>query len=172
MKKYPASIIVLHWLTVILVAIVAYKGFHLEDYEFNAANFSKFRNHALLGILILIITLVRFYLIKKHQNNLPQLHYYSNFHRLVVNAVHAMIYTLLILIPIVGFLNVLQTGAFGYCFGKEFPEGAQLNDTLHEMHEILAWFLFFLIAAHVLGVLMYMIKTKEKLIKRMCLLAK
>jgi cytochrome b561 len=135
MKKYPASIIVLHWLTVLLIAWVAFMGFGLEDYEFNAENFSRFRNHALMGMLILIITLIRLFLLRKHKDRLPQLNYYSNFHKFTVNAVHTLMYLLLIFIPIAGFINVYQTGAFGFCFGKPFPEGAQLSETLHEIHE-------------------------------------
>jgi cytochrome b561 len=171
-QKYPHFMIALHWLTFILVVIVAYMGFQLENYEFNEANFSHFRTHALLGALIMIITLIRMYYKRKNLDKIPQIDYYSEGHKKMVNGVHLLMYLLLILIPITGLINIYQTGTFGVCFGKTFPQGAQLSDSLHEIHESLVYFLFVLIAAHVGGVFVYMMKTKENLLKRMCILAK
>ncbi len=172
MKKYPAPLIILHWLTVLLVALVAFMGYRLEDVEFSAENFVYFRNHALAGMLIFLVTLVRMFFKRKYKEQLPTLNYYSDLHKMTVNGVHFLIYLMLLLIPLTGFINVYQTGAFGFCFGKPFPDGAQLSEFWHETHEFFIKILFVSVAAHVAGVFAYSFKNKEKLLKRMCLFSK
>ncbi len=172
MEKYPAPLIIIHWLTFILVLLVAYLGLQLENYEFNAENFSHFRNHALIGVSIAVLTIIRLFLKKKYSDDIPDLDYSSSFHASVVNIVHGIIYLLLVIVPLIGFVNVYQTGAFVYDLGGPFPEGATFNDTLHEIHETLAFVLFALIGMHVVGIFMYSVKNKTNLLKRMCLLIK
>ena len=176
MKKYPASMIIAHWVTVILLVINAYMGLQLEKLEetkgLTPETFGNFKVHALIGALILFITLYRMYVKRKNLDKLPQLQYYSETHKKVVNGVHAAMYFLLILIPLVGMINMYQAGVFGVCFGKEFPQNPALSHTLHEIHEFLAKLLLVLVIAHVGGVFMYISKTKENILKRMCLLAK
>ena len=176
MKKYPASMIIAHWLTVILLIVNAYMGLKLEELEktrgLTPETFGNFKTHALIGALILLITLFRMFIKRKNAGRLPQLQYYSEGHKKIVNTVHALMYLLLILIPIVGMLNMYQAGVFGVCFGKEFPENATLSHTLHEIHELLVKLLLVLVIAHVAGVIRYILKTKENIFKRMCLLAK
>jgi len=176
MKKYPPFVIIAHWLTVILLVVNVYMGFKLEDLAesqgLTEATFGNFRTHALVGMLILLITLARMYVKRKHKDELPQLQYYGETHKKIVNLVHALMYLMLILIPITGLINVYQSGVFGVCFGKPFPENAALSETWHEIHEFLVKILLVLVAAHVAGVFMYIAKTKENILKRMCLLAK
>jgi len=168
-KKYPFSIILIHWLTVILFAIIFYVGITMEEYEFNEANMNRYRTHALLGMLLMIVTLVRIVIKRKNMDNLPvEISYYSSAHRTFVNAVQWLIYLLLIFAPLVGFVMVYQTGALSYDLGGPFPEGAHFNEYLVKLHEVLVFSLLALVLIHVAGVLTYSMKNNENLIKRMC----
>ena len=171
--KYPKSMIIIHWLTVILLATEFIAGLTMEDYKFNAENFNRYRFHALLGVAIMIITIIRIIIKNKHKNNLPEaIKYYSPAHKIMVESVLKLIVLLLIVAPIVGFVMVYQTGALQYDLGGPFPEGAKFNETLELTHKILVYLLGGLVFLHVAGVILYKIKTGENLIKRMCLLIK
>jgi len=173
MKKYPKSLILLHWLTLILFITVFLLGLSMEKYEFNAENFNHYRAHALLGMLIMILTLIRLFIKQKHKNNLPsEIEYYSNGHKFFVKSVQNLIYLLLIITPLAGFMMVYQTGALQYDLGGPFPEGAKFDEGMKILHKSLVLTLVGLIVIHVTGIVVYKIKTGENLLKRMCMLVK
>ncbi len=172
-KKYPKLLIMFHWLTVVLVALEIYKGLTMEEFEFNEANFHLYKSHALLGVLIMIVTIIRFFVKRKYAGKLPaEINYYSNGHKMFVNTVLNLIYFLLITAPIVGFVMVYQTGTLGYCSGGDFPTDVHFNETLETIHKLMFITLGGLIFMHVSGVIMYKIKTGENLLRRMCMLIK
>jgi len=172
-SKYPTGMIIIHWLTFLLAAVVFYIGTTFENYEFNEANMNRYRAHALLGVSIMILTLIRVIIKRKNIDNLPvEITYYSSLHRRFVNLVHRLMYLLLIFTPLVGFIMVYQTGALSYDLGGPFPEGAHFDENLETLHKILVFSLLALVVVHISGVIMYNLKTKENLIKRMCLLMK
>ncbi len=171
-KKYPKSLIFIHWFTVLLLAVQIILGMTVEDKEFGPKDFNWFRAHALLGMFILLLTIIRIYLKNKHRDEIPAIDYYSSFHKLLVNGVHGLMYLLLIVMPIQGFIMVYKTGALQYDLGGPFPEGAKLDKNLTEVHETFYYILLVLILMHVAGIILYKIKTGENLLKRMCLLSK
>jgi cytochrome b561 len=170
-KKYPKSMIILHWLTFFLFILVFYRGTLLDDLDFTEANMNTFRVHAIPGMLLLVLTLIRIFVKNKNKNNVPEeIAYYSPSHKIMVNVATKLIYTLLILTPLVGFVMVFKTGAFSYDIGGAFPEGAEFSETLGVVHKVFFLSLIGLVIVHVIGVIVYKIKTGENLLKRMCLL--
>jgi len=167
-KKYPKSLILIHWLTVILLIIVFYIGTTLEDLEFNEQNMNHYRLHAILGVSIAFLTIIRIFIKRRNMNYLPpEIIYYSSFHRTTVTLVHYLIYILLIFAPLVGFVMVYQTGALSYDLGGAFPTGAEFDENLEILHKITVFSLLALIVIHVVGVILYKIKTGDNLINRM-----
>lgn len=170
-QKYPKALIFIHWLTVVLLAIEFYAGITMEEYEFNEANMNRYRFHALLGVALLLLTLVRLIIKKKNKDNLPEeITYYSDMHKKFIHLVQFLIYAILLIAPVIGFIMVYQTGALDYDLGGPFPEGAHFNETLEELHKFLVFLLAGLVGIHVAGIIMYNLKNKENLIKRMCML--
>lgn len=168
-KKYPKVLIAIHWLTVLLFVVVFLAGKSLENYEFNAVNMNRYRFHALLGMLIMVLTLIRIFVKMKHKNNLPApINYYSNTHKMMVNLVIKLIYILLIITPLFGFVMVFQTGVLTYDLGGAFPTNPYFNETLETLHKSFVFSLLLLIIIHVIGVILYKLKTGENLIKRIC----
>ncbi len=169
--KYPKGIIVLHWLTAILFAVVFFLGITMEEYEFNEANINRYRAHALLGVAIMLLTIVRIFLKRKYKHQLPpEISYYNDLHKKFVHIVHSLIYFLLIFAPLIGFITIYQTGALTYDLGGEFPTGAEFNEGLLEVHEFAVFSLTGLIFIHIAGVVLYRINKGENLLKRMCML--
>jgi len=168
-KKYPKPMIALHWLTFVLLIVVFIFGKALEDYEFNAENFNHYRKHALLGMLILVLTIVRLIVKKKYKNSLPpEIAYYNEGHKKVVNTVNKLLYAFLIITPLIGFVMIFQTGAMQADLGGPFPEGAHFNETLEVLHKVAVFTLITLVVTHVAGVIMYKLKTGKNLVRRIC----
>jgi len=172
-KKYPKVMIIIHWLTVLLLVFVFVRGKLLENLEFTAENMNAFRTHAVPGMLILILTLIRLFVKRKHKNNVPkEIEYYSTGHKMMVNTVNILIYVLLILTPMIGFIMIFKTGALAYDFGGTFPTGTEFNETLEVLHKLFVFSLLGMVVVHVAGVIIYKIKKGENLAKRMCMFLK
>ncbi len=169
-RKYPVTMIFIHWLTVVLLAINFLIGKNLEYLDFDAENFKYYRLHALTGAVIFFITVWRLILLKRNKDQLPVLEFYGKFHELSYKVVHALIYLMLLLVPVVGFITIFKSGAYVVDLGKPFPEGAKLNHDLVEIHELLVGFLIILILVHVAGVIIYRFKKDPDILKRMSFL--
>ncbi len=167
-KKYPKSLIFIHWLTFILLLVIYYIGLTLEAYEFNEANMNRYRLHALLGVSVLILTLIRIFIRRKNFESLPPpINYYSNLHKLLVISVHYLLYIFLIFAPLIGFIMVYQTGALSYDLGGPFPTNAEFDHFLAEIHEFSVFTLLALIVIHITGVIIYKLKTDKSILDRM-----
>ncbi len=167
-NKYPKSLIIIHWLTFILLIIVFLVGLSFDDYEFNEENMNRYRLHAILGVMIMFLTLIRIYVRRKHINDLPpHITYYSKLHKRFVQIVTNLMYIFLLFAPLVGFIMVYQTGALSYDLGGPFPAGAKFDESLEIIHKISVFSLLALIVIHIAGVIMYKIKTGDNLISRM-----
>lgn len=169
-QKYPKTMIILHWLTVVLVAIEIIIGLNLTKLDYTPENFNAYRAHAFIGMFIMFITIYRMIYKRKHLNEIPPLEYYSEAHKKLVNGIHLLMYILLIVIPALGFYIIYKTGGLKYDLGGPFPS-TKPDESLVEIHETLVWILLVLVAAHVGGIFMYYLKKGENLLKRMCLLA-
>jgi len=172
-SKYPKAMIVIHWLTVLLLIFVFVRGKMLENLDFSAENMNAFRSHAVPGMLILILTLIRIFIKKRNKNNLPQeIEYYGTTHKTIVNAVNMLMYLLLILTPMIGFIMIYKTGALAYDFGGAFPTDTHFDNTLEFLHKAFVFSLLGMVVLHIAGVIFYKIKKGENLVKRMCMFLK
>jgi cytochrome b len=63
---------------------------------------------------------------------------------------------------------IFQTGAMQADLGGPFPEGAHFNEALEALHKGAVFGLISLIITHVVGVVMYKLKTGENLVRRIC----
>jgi len=167
-KKYPRSLILIHWLTFILLSAIFYIGATLEDFEFNEQNMNRYRVHAILGMSIAVLTIIRIFIKRRNLNKLPpNITYYNSVHKTLVTIVTYLLYILLIFVPLVGFVMVYQTGALSYDLGGAFPTDAEFDENLEILHKFAVFTLIALIIIHVIGVFLYKIKTGDNLMNRM-----
>jgi cytochrome b561 len=153
-----------------MVIIIFIIGLNLEKHEFNAQNMNIYRTHAILGVSLMFLTLLRLYIRRKHINELPpHITYYNKYHKKLVRFVQSLLYIFLIFTPMVGFITVYLTGALSYDLGGPFPTNADFDPDLLTIHKISVFILVTLIVLHIGGVFLYRIKTGENLISRMSL---
>lgn len=153
--RYSNTAVALHWITVILVLIQAYLGFTFGLSEPSPARDEIFIWHKSVGVVILIAAVVR--LAYRWKNPPPPFPpELPAWERIAAVWNHRLFYTLLIAMPIVGFVAVS-----GFANGPTTPlvGGIQVpvipgmskptGELAGEVHEIAAFLLVALILLHV-----------------------
>jgi cytochrome b561 len=142
--RYHPMVVILHWLTAILIAVMLYIGYaKLSDPGLDADTLPVLRMHMAGGMLILALTLARFIVRwrtgRKNRTQRPK------FQR-----AHLMLYGVLILTILVGYVNAIDTGLPAIVFGGS---GEPLPPDFHDRvgsvtHRWLAWTLSMQILIH------------------------
>ena len=157
--RYSNATVTFHWITVALVLTQAYLGFTFALSDEGPARDAVFVWHKTLGMIILLLTLTRVaYRLKNPPPPFPpELPAWERF-AAVWN--HRLFYTLLIAMPIVGFIAV-----WGLASGPTPPiaGGIQIpvipgisrdtGELAGEVHEIAAFLLVALILVHIAAAL-------------------
>ena len=157
--RYSNATVTFHWVTVVLVLTQAYLGFTFALSDEGPARDAVFVWHKTVGMIILLLTLARLaYRLKNPPPPFPpELPAWERF-AAVWN--HRLFYTLLIAMPIVGFIAVS-----GFASGPTTPiaGGIQVpvipgvsrdtGELAGEVHEIAAFLLVALILVHIAAAL-------------------
>jgi cytochrome b561 len=157
--RYSNATVTFHWITVVLVLTQAYLGFTFALSDEGPARDAVFVWHKTVGMIILLLTLARLaYRVKNPPPPFPpELPAWERF-AAVWN--HRLFYTLLIAMPIVGFIAVS-----GFASGPTTPiaGGIQIpvipgisrdtGELAGEVHEIAAFLLVALILVHIAAAL-------------------
>jgi cytochrome b561 len=157
--RYSNTAVAFHWITVALVLVQAYLGFTFALSDEGPARDSVFVWHKSVGAIILLLTLARLaYRLKNPPPPFPP--ELPAWERYAATWNHWLFYTLLIAMPIVGFVAVS-----GFANGPTTPlvGGIQvpiipgiskdLGEIAGEIHEMAAWLLVTLILIHVAAAL-------------------
>jgi len=158
-QRYSNTAVTFHWITVALVLTQAYLGFTFALSDEGPARDAVFVWHKSVGVVILLLTLVRLaYRLKNPPPPFPP--ELPAWERYAATWNHWLFYTLLIAMPIVGFVAVS-----GFANGPTTPlvGGIQVpvipgiskdtGEMAGEIHELAAWLLVALILIHVAAAL-------------------
>jgi len=165
-QKYSKGNIVIHWATAILILTLFPLGKHMTGLS-ASEKIGLIKLHAILGIIVFLLTLVRSYLFFKSKR--PQgLITGSKFNDKLAVWIHNAFYFLLIGISIAGlatmisggYVEALQSGTSDLILSKE-------NNKPLKAHGLLATLMIILLVLHVLGVIKHYVLTKENTLKRM-----
>ena len=160
----------IHWIHAALIAFVLLSGgLILSEMPNNADKIGSLKVHMLLGILITVITFVRLFKVSKHPEMKPL--EVGTGREKIIKWNHRLIYLMLI---IVGLSGVIAANASGLgdivFFGKEaelYADATSLSKLAGGVHAVATKLLMFLIVMHVAGIVSYVLKTKENVLKRM-----
>ena len=157
--RYSNAAVAFHWITAALVLLQAYLGFRFGLSEPGPGRDEVFIWHKSVGALILLLVLARLaYRVKNPPPPFPP--ELSTFERLAAVWNHRLFYTLLIAMPIVGFVAVS-----GYANGPTTPliggievpviagVSKETGDLAGEVHELAAYLLVALIVLHLAAAL-------------------
>lgn len=165
-QKYSKGNIVIHWATVILILTLFPLGKYMSGLSVTE-KMGFIKIHALLGIIVFLLTLVRSYMFFKSKRP-EDLKTGSKFNDRLAVWIHNAFYFLLIGISIAGmatmisggYVDALKSGMSDLIVSKE-------NILPLKAHGLLATFMMILLVLHVLGVIKHYVLTKENTLKRM-----
>ncbi len=163
-----------HWLTLPPLALILLSGLTIR-FIGDEAKMAFYTVHESLGLLMLVLSASRLSWRLTHQPP-PMASAVSAPERAAANAVHTLLYVLLIVQPLLGFFttNALgfpqrdATAFLGFINLPKFMEAApELAGTLHWAHSIVGWTLVPLLVAHVCGVLLRHVVKRDGTLLRM-----
>ena len=165
--KYPKSIIIIHWLTLLIFVSAVILGLNLKVLEFNIQNRGYYRLKAAMGLSMILLTVVRIYIKRKNPyRRPPNIKYFNLFHRKFMKLIYYLIYFFLIFAPIMGIVLLYQSGALSYNFDNLPPEKIEFDHTLLLFHRFAILGLSVLILIHILNSILYVAVTKHNIWRR------
>lgn len=157
--RYSNTAVTFHWITVVLVLLQAYLGFRFGLSEPSPARDEVFLWHKTVGVAILLLVLARLaYRLKNPPPPFPP--ELPAWERTVAVWNHRLFYTLLIAMPVVGFVAVSgfadgpMTPLLGGIQAPVIPGvSRETGELAGEVHEIAALLLVALILIHIAAAL-------------------
>ncbi len=159
---------VLHWLSAILLLVQIPIGFYLVDLDFGEERINVENIHVILGLTIFYFVIIR--LLNKLINPTPKLNP-SIFKGQVILAKmnHILLYLAILSITISGILKKLFNGETLVIFFKEIQinDNFELADQFYNIHILSNYTIIFLIAIHLIAVIVHRLFFKDNLLKKM-----
>jgi cytochrome b561 len=171
---YPAGARHFHWITAAFVFIMVPVGFYMvyrgETTNFDALTNTLYSNHKLAGFILLWLVVARlgFRFIKGAPSDEPSL---TPLQKTVSHLVHWVIYGLLLVVPLLGWIGVSLYPALGIPFGLSLPAlttpDEKLAETVLNLHKLGAILLTLLVLAHIGAALFHHLIRKDNVLRRM-----
>jgi len=170
--QYGAVARALHWWSALFFFTLFFLGLYMADLEKEDPNRADlFQLHISIGILILGLTVIRIiWKIKQVQPNPPAT--MSATQIKMAKSMYGILYLLLLLIPLSGYIIVTTGGKDPSFFGLfELPNLIGKNEALHEeaeeIHELLAFTAMAFVAGHILMALKHHFIDKDDALLQM-----
>ena len=169
-QKYTRTAMLLHWLTVALVAALYGIGWYMVDLPKGPGRGDAFALHKSLGMTVFALTLIRLGWRVAHRppalpSDLP------GWQRTLAHAVHHLFYLVLFLQPLLGYLSSSFSPYSSSYFGLPLPDwgdnNPRLNELFTELHVAGSVAMLALIVLHVLGALSHLLAAGDQLVRRM-----
>lgn len=170
-KNYPSALIAIHWLTALLIVVV-FASIELREYFPKG---SDMRNnlktlHFMLGLTVWLLVLVR--LVLRSRERAPQIVPPPSAWQMgAAHAMHALLYAVMVVMPVLGWLVLSGEGKPVPFFGLTLPpliaENKELAKQIEGAHEFVGNAFYFLIGFHALAALAHHYLKKDNTLTRM-----
>jgi len=164
-KKFDKGTIWIHWLTAVLILALFPMGKYMSGLE-PEDKMNLIKIHAILGIVIFILTIIRTYFFFKKPRP-EDLKTGSKFNDKLAVWIHNIFYLLLFGIAISG-LATMIIGGYGEALKSGNLELIKSHDEIGPLapHGLMATIMMILLAMHVIGFIKHFILKKENTLKR------
>jgi cytochrome b561 len=170
-RRYTSTAIALHWLVALLVLCSATIGLHMVDLPLSPAKLKFYSWHKWIGVSIFLLAVLR--VLWRLTHPAPALPAATpRWQRFAAVASHLLLYLLVIVIPLSGWLMSSALGVQTVYFGVlPLPDLLVKNKALGEqlklVHEALNWTLAVLVAVHVAAALRHHFVQGDEVLRRM-----
>jgi cytochrome b561 len=172
-NHYGLVSIFFHWLMAVLIIFMLILGLYmvsLPEVGFNTTKINYIFIHKEIGLWLLLLVIMR--LIWKISNQVPQLPSHMNsLQKFAAHTTHALIYLLMLFLPITGWLMSSAGGFPVYFRGHLMPNLISYSHANFErlvlIHKWLAYFLITLLFMHITAAFLHHFYYKDTILKRM-----
>jgi superoxide oxidase len=169
--RYSKLTIGLHWLMLILLVSV-YATINLRELYPKGSDPRELLKalHFMLGLSVLLFVFIRITvrLFSNIPDIIPNLHTWEN---VISKIVHALLYFMMIVMPILGWLTLSAAGKVIPFFGLDLPplidENKEYGKLLKEIHETIGVIGYYVIALHAAAALYHHYIKKDNTLTRM-----
>jgi len=167
--RYSRTAVVLHWILAVLITLTTAIGWRMMLIEHEPGSEKFFELHKSIGLIIASFVVARVLWRLAHRPEpLPP---GPAWNARLAAITHALLYALMILLPITGYLGASYSEAGVRWFGLATPQWAVRDDDLADqfftVHGVLLWTLVVLVALHALGGLKHLLLDKDQVFQRM-----
>jgi cytochrome b561 len=167
---YTRTALALHWSMAGLVLAAVFMGWTMTEMAISPARLKLFNYHKWVGVTILLLAIIRVSWRATHAA--PALVPMPRWQQILAHAGHAMLYLLLCVVPVSGWIYSNASGYPVVYLGKlPLPNLVERNRELaaqcKELHELLATALVALVVLHVLAALQHHFLKKDDTLRRM-----
>jgi len=168
--RYSGTAVGLHWIIAALVICSFTLGWIMTDLEVSPLKLRMFNWHKWVGVTILLLVIFR--LVWRLTHRPPVMLPMPAWQRIAAKTLHAVLYVLLLLQPLSGWV---YSNAAGYpiVYLGLIPlptlvaKNKQVADVLMERHEFLGWCLLLIASLHILAALKHHFVDGDATLKRM-----
>jgi len=170
-ERYTRTAVVLHWLVAAIVVGQFTLGWLMQEIAKQppGPRAEAFNLHKSIGLTILALMILRSGWRLGHPA--PALPPMPRWQRLAAHANHALLYALLIAMPLVGYLGSAVSGYPVHYFGLALPSWAGRHDAVKDAMSVIhlgaAWVLAFAVALHLAAVAKHTWIDRDGLLARM-----
>jgi len=168
--RYTRTAITLHWLIAALIICAFTLGWIMTDLQVSPLRLRMFNWHKWVGVTILSLVTIR--LIWRLMHRPPPFLPMPAWQRVAANALHGLLYVLLLLQPLSGWIYSNAAGYQVVYLGLvPLPNLVQKNkevaDVMMERHEFLGWCLLIAVCLHILAALKHQYIDGDSTLRRM-----
>ena len=170
-ERYTSTAIALHWLIAAMILISVSVGLYMTGLKFSPEKLKLYNWHKWAGVTIFTLVLIRcawrlFHAAPPPPPLMPA------WQRHASDATHYLLYALMIVIPLSGWLMSSAKGFQTVYFGviplpDLLDKGKELGDTLQMVHKSLNYTMIAIVALHATAALKHHFIDKDDVMRRM-----
>ena len=168
--RYGRPAIVLHWTLALLLTLTVALGWYMMSIEDAPGSEWYFDLHKSIGIVIALLVAARVAWQLAHRPE-PLPGGVPAWQVKLAHGIRALLYALMVLLPITGYLGASHSKAGVALFGLPTPHWALPDHDRAELffnvHSVLVWVLVALVSLHVLAALKHLLLDKNGVFQRM-----
>lgn len=169
-SRYTGTAVSLHWLIAALIICAFTLGWIMTDLEVSPLKLRMFNWHKWVGVTILLLAIVR--LLWRLTHKPPAMLPMPAWQRIAAKTLHAVLYVLLLLQPLSGWVYSNAAGYQVVYLGlvplpNLVAKDKATADVLMERHEFLGWCLLVVVSLHILAALKHHFVDGDATLKRM-----
>lgn len=167
---YTAPAKFLHWSLALLLPLQIGMGWYMLSIEDQPGSGWYFDLHISLGLTAALLVALRIgWRLRQAPPVAPR--ELAGWQRRAARSSHVLLYVLMVLMPLTGYLGAAFGGEAMSYFGVPLPAWVTKNEGLKEqlftVHSIMAWALVGMVALHVLAALKHLVIDKDTVFRRM-----